>query len=125
MAADDGMVIGLTLVKINGIYHVDVKNARWSVKRANPQHVTAGGVRQAIGEELPSGSFDEVIPRAKKFKWRTLKNFTVEIYDKETRKIVVFACEGCNWNGLDGSSDLAGANASRAVTWNGTKVIEV
>jgi hypothetical protein len=121
MAADP-TVIGLTLAKINGLYRVDVRNARWSTRRAAQQHITGAGVRQSIGEEVPSGSFDEVIPRDKQFNWRALKNFSIEVYDKETRTILVFGCEGCNWSGLDGSSDLGQANTSKAIAWIGTKV---
>ena len=115
-------VIGLTLVKINGIFDLEVRNARWSDKRAVQQHVTGGGVRSAIGQEIPSGSFDEVIPKAGAQKWRTLKNFSVEVYDKETQKIVIASFSGCNWTSLDGSSDLSQANTSKAITWNGTDV---
>lgn len=115
-------VIGLTLVKINGIFDLDVRNARWSDKRAVQQHVTGGGVRSALGQEIPSGSFDEVIPRTGAQNWRGLKNFAIEIFDKETTKIVVASFDGCNWTGLDGTSDLSQANTSRAITWNGTDV---
>jgi len=116
-------VIGLTLVKINGIFHLDVRNARWSDKRAVQQHVTGGGVRSAIGVEIPSGSFDEVIPKQGALNWRSLKNFSIEVFDKETRQIVVASFTGCNWTGLDGTSDLSQANTSKAVNWNGTDVV--
>ena len=119
----DATVIGLTLVKINGLFRVDVRNARWSTRRANQQHVTGGGVRQSTGEEIPSGSFDEVVPRDAQFDWRSLRNFSIEVFDKETRSIKVFAAEGCNWTGIDGSSDLSQANTGKAITWNGTKVV--
>lgn len=115
-------VIGLTRVKINGTFRIDVRNARWSDKRQVQQHVTAGGVKEAIGEELCSGSFDEVIPKSGKFNWRALTDFTIEIYDKETLSIVIASFEGCNWDGLDGSSDLASANTGLAITWKGTAV---
>lgn len=115
-------VIGLTLAKINGIYHLDVVNARWSVKRANQQHVTGGGVKQAVGTEIPSGSFDEVIPKTAGFNWRALQDFTIDIYDKETRSIVVASFSGCNWTGIDGSSDLSSAMARKSVGWNGNDV---
>lgn len=121
----DQTVIGLTKAKINGIYQVDVRNARWSAKRAAPQHVTAGGVKMAIGVELPSGSFDEVIPRSKAFNWRAIKDFTIEIFDAETRSIVLAAFEGCNWNDISGTSDLAQASTSKAIGWAGTGVIQI
>ena len=117
-------VIGLTQAKINGIFHVDVRNSRYSVKRATTQHVTAGGIKIAVGEMIPTGSFDEVIPRTQGFAWRDLSDFSIEIYDKETRSIVIASFEGCHWSGVDGSSDLAQANASKAITWAGSRAIK-
>lgn len=121
--ASDGTVIGLTLVKINGIYELDVRNARWSVKRNNTQHATGGGVKQSIGLEMPSGSFDEVIPRSGATNWRALKSFSVEIYDSETRSVVVAAFRICNWTGIDGTADQGQATASKAIAWNGSEVV--
>ncbi|MEO9196321.1 MAG: hypothetical protein ABI445_21930 [Polyangia bacterium] len=122
MATPDQTVIGLTLAKINGIFALDVLNARWSVKRANTVHITGAGPRQAIGVEVPSGSFDEVIPRTGAFDWRALKDFTVDIYDKETQKIVVASFTQCNWTGLDGASDSSSASTKKSVPWNGNFV---
>lgn len=121
MASEDTTVIGLTMAKINGLWHVDVRNTRASVKRANPQMITGAGARQALGEPVASGSFDEVIPRDKGFDWRSLKNFSIEIYDKETRSKVIFACEGCNWNGVDMQGNMDQATAGKAIAWNGNK----
>jgi hypothetical protein len=118
----DQTVIGLTLCKVNGIYHLDVVNSRWSIKRANQQHVTGAGVEQAMGQEIPSGSMDEVIPRQKGLDWRSLKDFTIDIYDKETRSVIVASFSGCNWTGIDGSSDLSSAMTRKAVSWNGSVV---
>jgi hypothetical protein len=118
----DQTVIGLTLVKVNGLFHLDVLNARWSVKRANVQHVTGAGVEQAIGQEIPSGSFDEVIPRQKGLKWRDLKDFTIDVYDKETRSQVIASFSRCNWTGIDGSSDLSSAMSRKSISWNGSDV---
>jgi hypothetical protein len=120
----NGNVIGLTLAKVNGIFHLDVKNARWSVKRGVVQHETGSGVRSAVGLEKPSGSFDEVIPRQKGLDWRSLRDFSVEIYDKETQSIVVFSSTGCNWTGLDGSADTSSASATKAVQWVGDSVVK-
>jgi hypothetical protein len=118
-------IFGLTTVRINGTYEVDVKNARWDVKRPTPQFNTPGGVRTATGQEMPSGSFDEVIPKQGARDWRALRNFSVEILDQETRKITVFAALRCNWGSLGGSSDLQGANTSKAVAWVGEEVSKV
>ncbi len=118
--ADD--VIGLVLVKVNGIFHMDVKNSRMSDKRTIAQHVTAGGVRKAIGVELCSGSFDEVIPRSGALNWRSLRNFSLEFYDKETSSIVVASFAGCDWGGLDTTADEGSASTTKAVTWQGTDV---
>lgn len=122
---EEQTVIGLTLVKINGIFHLDVLNARWSGKRANVQHVTGGGIKQAIGETVPSGSFDEVIPRQKGLKWRSLKNFTIDVYDKETRSIVIASFAVCNWDGIDGSSDLSSAMTRKSITWKASTTNEL
>lgn len=122
MAATSGSIIGLTLAKIDGTFHLDVRNSRWSNKRNANQVVTGGGVEIAVGEELPSGSFDEVIPKTPGFNWRALKNFRIDIYDKPTRKRIVASFEGCEWTGIDGSSDNQAANATKAITWVGRKV---
>ncbi len=116
--ANEGEIVGLTMVKINGIFRVDVKNSRWGVKRPTPQFDTGGGVRTAFGLERPSGSFDEVIPK-KPFNWRALRNFSIEIYEKESLTVIAFSAERCNWGGLDGSSDLSSATTSKAIQWVG------
>ena len=121
--AADGTVVGLTRVKINGMFHIDVRNARWSIKRANQQHVTGGGIKQATGEEIPSGSFDEVIPRKGAEKWRTLRNFSIDVLDKEGGTVIASFLQ-CNWTRIDGITDLSQANATKAVTWNGSIVNE-
>ena len=119
----DTTVLGLTLAKVNGIYHLDVRNMRWSVRRANQQHVTGAGIKQATGFEMPSGTIDEIIPRDKRLNWRALRNFSIEVFDKETRSIVIASFTGCNWTSLDGSTDLSQANTSRSVGWNGSEVV--
>lgn len=120
----DTTVLGLTLAKINGTYHLDVRNMRWSIRRANQQHITGAGIRQATGFEVPSGTIDEVIPRTAGLNWRALRNFSIEVFDKETRSIVIASFTGCNWTSIDGSTDLAQANVTRAVGWNGTEVVK-
>lgn len=119
----DTTVIGLTLVKINGIYHLDVKNSRSSTKRATPQNVTGAGVKTATGQEMISGSFDEVIPRDRRLDWRSLRNFSIEIFDKETKSVVIVSADGCNWGSIDDSSDLNTAVTGRAVAWVGNEVL--
>ncbi len=116
---------GLTLLKIDGIFELDVKNARWSTKQSVPQFVTGGGAVTALGEKLPSGSFDEVIAIDGSTEWRNKKDFSIQIYDKETRKKVVFAAEGCNWESVDGSSDQQSATTSRSVSWKGNGVVKI
>ena len=117
-----GEIIGLTLAKINGIHHLDVTNSRWDVRRAIAGHVTGAGPKNAVGEEIPSGSFEQVIPRESDFNWRALKKFTVDIYDKETRSIVVASFSGCDWGSLGGSSDASSAMAKKSIAWNGERV---
>ena len=110
-------VLGLTLAKINGKYHIDVVNSRWDVKRADQQHVTGAGIKQAIGEKMGSGSFDQVIPKQKDLDWAALSDFSIEIFDKETRSIVIASFTRCNWTTVGGSSDLASANTRKAISW--------
>lgn len=117
-------VIGLTLAKIAGKYHVDVLNSRWDVKRADQQHITGKGVQQAIGEKVGSGSFDQVIPKDKDLDWNSLADFAIEIFDKETRSIVIASFDKCNWNSIGGSSDLASANTRKSVSWVAGGVIK-
>jgi hypothetical protein len=109
--------IGLTLAKLAGKYHVDVLNSRWDTKRADQQHITGAGVKQAIGFPVSSGSFDQVIPKVQDLDWTLLEDFSIEIYDTETRSIVIASFEKCNWTSLGGSSDLASANTRKSVTW--------
>jgi hypothetical protein len=115
-------VIGVTLVKINGIFELDVTNARWSDGRALVQHVTGGGVKKAKGTELPSGSFDEVVSRSGATNWRNLSDFRMDVYDKETRSIIVASFSGCDWEKIDGSSDNASATTKKSIGWKGTDV---
>ena len=124
MADDEQEIIGLTLVKINGMFHLDVVDARWSTKRAVSQQVTGGGPKNARGVPLPSGSFNEVIPKDKGLDWSALKGFSVEIFDQETRKIVVASFTGCDWTTNDGSSDNSQAKTSRAISYTATGVIK-
>jgi hypothetical protein len=118
-------VMGLTLAKINNTFHVDVKNSRWDVKRALVQHDTGAGPRNATGLEHPSGSFDEVIPQDKQLNVRALKQFSVEIYDKATRSIVVAAFARCDWDDVSGSADTGAATTGRAWTWKGEEVVKI
>ena len=115
----DTTLVGLTLVKLNGIYHVDFVNARFSLKRVVNQPVTGGGVRASTGAEIPTGTMDEVIPRTKGLNWRVLRNFSLVVLDKEG-KTELAVVEGCNWNGIDGSFDLGGASARKSFGWAGT-----
>lgn len=117
----DTTVVGLAVVKINGQFYLDVKNATWSVKRAIAQAVTGGGLRQGIGVPIPACTFDSVIPRSKDLDWTSLANFSVEILDKEQKK-TLFAMTGCNWNSGDGSSDQAQANTGKRVAIMGNEV---
>lgn len=114
-------VVGLTLAKINGVYNVYVRNSRWSNRRTVNQIVTGGGVVESIGVELISGNFDEVIPPSPSFNWRALRNFTIQIYDQPTQKVLLMSAEGCNWEGIDGQNDLGSATSGRTIAWKGTK----
>jgi hypothetical protein len=116
--ANDPTVYGLILVKINGIYELDVKSGGYSAKQTVTQHVTGGGVKTALGVTMPSGSLEEVVPRQGARNWKTLKNFSMEWVDKETKKTVALF-EGCNWEGVDGRMDLSQASYTKSISWKG------
>lgn len=118
-------ILGLTLCKINGVFELDVTNAAWDDPRALTQHATGGGVKNATGLEMPNGSFDEVISKSGSTNWRNLSQFSIQIYDKETRKIVVAAFERADWGDLGGSSDTASATTKRKITWKAEQTIAI
>lgn len=120
----DQTVIGLLKVKINNVFHLDVKNARWSTRRADTMHVTGAGNKQAIGLSQPSGSFDEVIPRSGALDWASLRDFSIEILDYENGT-TLFAADVCNWVNIDGQGDLGGANTTKAISWSGSTVVKI
>lgn len=119
-----GSVLGVTLLKLNGIFDLDVKNVRWSVRVPVPQHDTGLGVRNARGLEHPTLTFEVVAVRANAFDYRSLRQFSAEVYDKETRKVVVFAAEGFDWNELGGSSDVGSAMTGKTLSCVGTGVVK-
>lgn len=117
-------VVGLTHVKINGIYDLAFRNASWQVDRAETTHVTGGGPKQGIGVSIPSGSCDEVIDEGQTgIDWANLKDFSVEILSKE-KKTVIFSADGCNWKSSGGSTDLSQASTTKRIAWAGTGVVK-
>lgn len=112
-------IIGLTACKINGIFRVDVRNARWRGQKVVNQVVTQGGVKIANGVPLISGSFDEIIPKTAQFDWAALTEFSIQLYDFETRSVLLMAAEGCEWESIDGQTDLGSANTSKSIAWKG------
>lgn len=119
-------IIGVTLAKINGIYRVDVTNATWDVKQViNAQSSGAG--RQLATSTIyeVSGGFDEVVPIQSQFNWFALTDFTIQIYDQSTQKILLFACSGAEWGGISGSSNVGQAATSRKIPWQGRTVVKV
>jgi len=109
-------VIGLTLAKINGTFELDVKNSRWNGARPVVQHHTGGGVKSAVGQQAGTFGFDEVIPKQGATNWQALKDFSIEIFDKETRTIVVFSATGSNWNNIAGNSDSSSAVTGKNIS---------
>lgn len=120
--ANDTTVFGLALVRINGTYELDVKSGSFSGKQTVLQHVTGKGVRNARGITMPSGSLEEVIPRSGATAWKNLKNFTMEIVDKETKSTIALA-EGCEWEDLGIRFDLAQASMLKSVSWKGSEAV--
>lgn len=120
-----GSIVGITTAKIDGMYELDVKNATWDDRRPLNQEATAGGIKNATGLEFGSGSFDEVFSKVGATNWQAKKQFTIDIYDQETRKIVVASFARCDWESIGGSSDVAGAKTDRKVTWKSEEVVKV
>ena len=115
-------VLGLYAVKINGVYRLDVVNATWDDTRSLSPIVTGGGVKMAIGAEIPTGTFGEVIPKTAIFNWRQLVDFSIQLYDFETRSILFMQAEGCNWGKIAGSADMQSANTRKNINWTGTLI---
>lgn len=113
-------IVGLGIVKINGIYRLDVVGARWSAPRNVTQEVTGGGVQKAIGAIIPNGSFEEVIDKKGMFPWLTLSDFSIQLYDFETQKQLFMQAEHCDWSNIDGSLDMAGPRTHRNISWKST-----
>jgi hypothetical protein len=86
-------------------------------------HQTGAGNRQAIGLNVPSGSFDEVIPRNKALDWQALRDFSVEILDREGKTTLAFF-DVCNWTDVSGSADLGSANTTKAISWVGSEAVK-
>lgn len=124
MASPDVTTVGLILIRINGMYDLDAKAGRYSDRRANQTHMTGAGKKQATGFEDPTGSLDEVVPRSGAQNWRALRNFSMEWLDRETKKTVAYF-EETNWTSIDGTMDLASANAARSVSWSANKCIKL
>lgn len=107
-------VVGLCQIKINGVYEVPGKTARWDVRQPVAEHATGGGNEQATGMPTASGSIEETIPANGGTVWKNLKNFSVEIVDELTKK-TVFLGEKCNWETAGGATDRATANTTKSI----------
>ena len=121
--ANDTTTFGLMLVKINGIYELDVKSGSYSAKQTVQQHVTAGGIKTALGVTMPSGSLEECVSRSGATDWKSLKNFSMEWVDKENKKTVALF-ERCNWEGVDGRMDESSANFTKSISWKGENSVK-
>jgi len=117
-------VVGLTKAKINGKFYVDVKGARWSIKRPVNKTVTQGGVKSSKGVGIPEGSFDEVIDNNRAVDWKSLSNFSIEIFSNDGNNTLVFSATGCDWMNVDGQTDLAQGTAGRSIGWKGEEGVE-
>src|SRR5690348_8554705 len=113
-------IIGVTLVKINQIYRLDVVNAVWDVLRPVSYQMTGSGVQLVTGMPVASGSFDEVIPIQSQFDWNKLSAFSIDVFDQATQRIKIFSARNCEWENVGGTSDV-GTVATRAkIKWKGT-----
>lgn len=112
-------IVGLTKVKVNGIYDLAFKNATWDVSRPETTHATGGGLQIATGIPVPKGNMDEVIDKSPNgVDWQNLSEFSIEILDDVTNQ-TVFAAEGCEWTGIGGSAAQENANATQRIGWVG------
>jgi hypothetical protein len=109
-------IIGQTLMKVNGVFDLDVTNTTWSVEKPVPQQTTGRGIESALGTPKGKINIEEVIARSGAVDWMNLTDFTIDLYDKETRKLVVASFSGCNWPSFGGSSNQGSAEAKRNVT---------
>lgn len=111
-------MMGVTLAKIDGKFWVNVVNATWDVDKDVPVAKTGGGIRIAEGLGVMTGSFDEIIPvDGVKLDVANLKDFSIQIYDQPTQKVLVMSSQRCTWNKGSGSSAVEGANTRRKWTW--------
>ena len=109
---------GVTIAKINGIFDVEVTNATWDVDGNMSQTKTAGGNKNADGIPAISGSFDEVIALdGSNIDLSKLKQFSIQIYDQPTRKILLMSAQRADWDKAGGSSAVEGANTRRKWSW--------
>lgn len=113
-------ILGLGIMKINGIFRLDVTGARWSLHRNVTQEATGGGIQKAIGLPIPTGSIEEVIDKKGLFPWLTLVDFSIQLYDYETQKILIMHAQHCDWGNLDGTLDQAAPRTRRNISWFGT-----
>lgn len=115
-------VAALAVLKINGIMELDCTNVSWDAPRGVTQHVTGAGVQNAVGLPMPTISFDEVINKNGVTNFLNLSNFSVQVYDYETRSILYFSGGGFDWDHQGGSSDLASATTKRKISAKGKYV---
>lgn len=113
-------ILGLTTAKINGLFDVWVTNSTWDVSRPVNVVITQGGAQESLGIPVPSGTFGEVIPKSGSINWANLQDFSIQIYDRETKSVVVMQANGCNWDKVSGSSDLSQARTLKNISWKGT-----
>lgn len=107
-------IVGLCVLKINGLFEVEGKSARWSVRKNVAEHATGAGWEHASAEPNGSFSFEEVISQ-KPRDWRNLKKFTVEVIDQNTN-MVVFYGEKCTWDEVGGNTDRSSASTTKNIS---------
>lgn len=119
-------IMGPTLAKVNGIYRLDVTNATWDVKQPIRAESSGAGRQLAVSNIYEiSGGFDEVVPTQGIFNWQALSDFTIQIYDQATQKILVFACSGAEWGGIGGGSNVGQAKTDRKIPWQARLLVKV
>jgi hypothetical protein len=115
---------GVTLAKIDGKFWVYVTNANWDVKQDVASVKTGGGIKNAVGLIVSSGSVEEMVPIAGPLDISQLKSFSVQIYDQVTQKILIYSATNCDWDDASGSSTVEGPKTSRKVGWKAENTLK-
>lgn len=115
--------IGPCLVKVNNIYELDATGGSWDINQVVAEHATGGGWEHGVGIPKASGRIEEIIPRQGATAWRTLRDFTLEFCERDTKTIIA-TFHKCNWETIGGNTDTAQANTKKTIGWKSADPVE-